>query len=143
MCHSLHVLIVDSFKETFELIFDIIILFSNDIIVQKSSYSFTSSGTILGKFLHSKRTMISMNRIGTPEATWEDRSVHTVSPSSWTVTDFTPDRITFLAISTPSPPAPAIRTLAVPIRCIASWPRTYLSIRGTRRWSAGYQSGRL
>ncbi|CAG06971.1 unnamed protein product [Tetraodon nigroviridis] len=64
--------------------------------------------------------------MGRPEATWEDRSVHTVSPSSWTVTDSTPDRITFLAISTPSPPIPATRTLAVPIRRIASWPRTYL-----------------
>lgn len=58
--------------------------------------------------------------------TWEDRSVHTAWPSSWTVTDFTPDRITFLAISTPRPRIPAIRTSVVPIRCIASWPRTYL-----------------
>ena len=58
--------------------------------------------------------------------TWEDRSVHSAWPSSWTVTDFTPDRITFLAISTPRPRIPAIRTSVVPIRCIASWPRTYL-----------------
>lgn len=59
--------------------------------------------------------------------TWEERSAQSVRPSSWTVTDFTPDKITFLAISTPSPRMPAMRTLAVPIRCIPSQPRTYLN----------------
>lgn len=59
--------------------------------------------------------------------TWEERSAQSVRPSSWTVTDFTPDKITFFAISTPSPRMPAMRTLAVPIRCIPSQPRTYLN----------------
>lgn len=68
--------------------------------------------------------------------TWEDRSAHTVWPSSWTVTDLTPDRITFLAISTPRPRMPAMRTSAVPIRCIASWPRTYLR-RWKNKWICG------
>lgn len=63
-------------------------------------------------------------------STWDDRSVHCVCPSSWTVTDFTPDRMTFLATSTPRPLRPEIRTLAPPRRCIASRPSTYLQGMG-------------
>ena len=61
--------------------------------------------------------------------TCEDRSAHSTLPSSCNVTDLTPLSTTFFAISTPSPRSPEIRTLDAPIRRIASWPNTYLSIK--------------
>ena len=59
--------------------------------------------------------------------TWLDRSDQLAVDWSWIVTDFTPPRTMFLAISTPSPPMPDTRTLDNAILFIAAWPNTYLS----------------
>ena len=53
---------------------------------------------------------------------WLPRSATSTFSVSWSVTDLTPLRITFLAISMPSPLRPLIRTEAFCILSIASLP---------------------
>lgn len=60
------------------------------------------------------------------QLTCEERSLHWASPGSCTVTDLTPARITFLAISTPSPFIPDTNTEVLANLRMASWPSTYL-----------------
>mmetsp|Transcript_22935 Transcript_22935/g.52955 ORF Transcript_22935/g.52955 Transcript_22935/m.52955 type:complete len:218 (-) Transcript_22935:140-793(-) len=53
-----------------------------------------------------------------------ERSARATGAGSCSVTDLTPPRTTFLAISTPMPFRPTMRTEEAAIRRIASWPRT-------------------
>lgn len=62
------------------------------------------------------------------QSTCEERSVFETVVGSWIVTDLTPARITFFAISMPRPPRPTRSTFEALIFCMASWPSTYLIV---------------